>query len=554
MSLLKHLINNLGYLIVISFLISRLKSFKKIIGRDNFDKKDFLYLGFIFGIMGVIGTYVGIDVKGAIANTRNIGVIVGGILCGPIVGILSGIIAAVHRIAIDVNGITSIPCSMATILGGIISGFIYNKMDTKNRKIYGFLMGILVENISMGFILIYSRPFKLALEIVKTIYIPMILVNAIGIFMVILIIEKLFEEKENIAGKEAKLALEIANKTLPLFRDFNEYSFYNVCKIIRMSVDAYVVVITDKNKILASSNEGEKIRLKGNKIKSKETKFVLKTGKPKTVINENGFECENLKGISKSGIIVPLTDGDEIIGSLKIYFKSLDGLGYREKYLALGLSDLISTQIQLLKIQNLKDLANEAEIKALQNQINPHFLFNALNTIVSFIRIEPEKARELIIDLSTYLRYNIENTNNLVDIKKELEQIKAYVNIEKARFRDKINVEYNYDSKIDLKIPSLIIQPLVENAIKHGILKSDYKGNIEIKIKKVNDKFEIIVFDNGVGISKERIDLIKANKLDKKHIGLFNVSKRLKLLYDENLNIESVDDGILGTKISFYVR
>ncbi|MCT4584904.1 MAG: histidine kinase [Peptostreptococcaceae bacterium] len=554
MGLLRHLINNLGYLIVISFLISRLRSFKKIIGRDNFDKKDFFYLGVIFGIMGIIGTYVGIDVKGAIANTRNIGVIVGGILCGPIVGVLSGIIAAIHRIVIDVNGITSLPCSIATILGGILSGFMYKKVDVKNRKIYGFLIGIIVENISMGFILIYSKPFMLALEIVKTIYIPMILVNAIGVFMVILIIEKLFEEKESIAGKEAKLALEIANKTLPLFRDFNEYSFFNVCKIIRMSVDAYLVVITDKDKILASSNEGQKLNLKGNKIKSDETKFVLKTGKQKTVISEDGFDCDNIKGISKSGIIVPLTDGDEITGSLKIYFKSLDGLGYREKYLALGLSDLISTQIQLLKIQNLKDLANEAEIKALQNQINPHFLFNALNTIVSFIRIKPEKARELIIDLSTYLRYNIENANNLVDIKKELQQIRAYVNIEKARFKDKINVIYNYDSNLDLKIPSLIIQPLVENSIKHGILKSDNKGDIEIEIKKIDSGYKITVFDNGIGISKDRINLIKTNKLDKKHIGLFNVSKRLKLLYDEDLSIESVDDGILGTKISFYVR
>lgn len=554
MSLLKHLINNLGYLIVISFLISRLKSFKKIIGRDNFEKKDFFYLGIIFGIMGIVGTYVGIDVKGAIANTRNIGVIVGAILCGPIVGILSGIIAAIHRIAIDINGITSIPCSIATILAGIISGIVYSKANIKNRKIYGFLIGIIVENISMGFILMFSKPFELALEIVKTIYIPMILVNGIGVFMVILIIEKLFEEKENIAGKEAKLALEIANKTLPLFRDFNKDSFYNVCKIIRMSVDAHLVVITDKNKILASSNEDEKLNLKGNNIKSDETKFVLKTGKIKIVKSEKGFECENIKGVSKSGIIVPLADGDEIIGSLKIYFKSLEGLGYRQKYLALGLSDLISTQIQLLKIQNLKDLANEAEIKALQNQINPHFLFNALNTIISFIRIEPEKARELIIDLSTYLRYNLENTNNLVDIKKELEQVKAYVNIEKARFKDKITVSYNYKQNLELKIPSLIIQPLVENSIKHGILKSDNKGNIEIEIKKVENKFKITVFDDGIGISKEKIELIKSDKLNKKHIGLFNVKKRLKLLYNEDLIINSIDDGILGTKISFYIK
>ena len=121
-------------------------------------------------------------------------------------------------------------------------------------------------------------------------------------------------------------------------------------------------------------------------------------------------------------------------------------------------------------------MATKAEIKALQTQINPHFLFNSLNTIASFVRINPTKARELIINLSVFLRYNLEIGDELVDVYSELEQVKAYVAIEKARFGEKLHVIYNIQDNIDIKMPSLIIQPIVENSIKHGILKSGRKG------------------------------------------------------------------------------
>lgn len=115
--------------------------------------------------------------------------------------------------------------------------------------------------------------------------------------------------------------------------------------------------------------------------------------------------------------------------------------------------------------------------------ISGSYSLNALNTITSFVRIDPNKARELIINLSTYLRYNLEIGYKPVDIYKEIEQVKAYIEVEKARFGDKLNVIYDIDDNLDIKIPSLIIQPIVENSVKHGILKGDKKGIIEIIIK-----------------------------------------------------------------------
>ncbi|MDF2840615.1 MAG: sensor histidine kinase, partial [Clostridia bacterium] len=244
--------------------------------------------------------------------------------------------------------------------------------------------------------------------------------------------------------------------------------------------------------------------------------------------------------------------GEEVIGTLKLYYAKENGVSFTNQKLALGLSQLISTQLEISKLGKLKELAAKAEIKALQAQINPHFLFNALNTIISFLRTNPDEARELIVNLSTYLRYNIEETSTLVDISKELQQVKAYVEIEKARFGDKLNVTYDIDENIQIKIPSLIIQPLVENSIKHGILKGSGSGNVRIEIKRKNcNDVDIAIEDDGIGISQTVIDSIKSGAVRENKIGLYNVDSRLKYIYGAGLIIERLP---VGTKISFVLH
>lgn len=193
---------------------------------------------------------------------------------------------------------------------------------------------------------------------------------------------------------------------------------------------------------------------------------------------------------------------------------------------------------------------NKAEMRALQRQINPHFLFNSLNTIASFIRFDPNKARELIISLSTYLRHNLESSENLISIDKEINQVKSYVEIEKARFGEHLDVVYDIDN-VDIKIPSLIIQPLVENAIIHGILEGEERGCVKISVKKVNDVVNISVVDDGIGISNKVIEDLYNDKMPQNKIGLYNVHLRLKLFYEEGLCITRLNK---GTAIEFNVR
>lgn len=549
--LLRNLTNNLGYVILIAFFVSRLGSFKKIVQKDKFKKKDLIMLSIIFGAFGILGTYTGTEVNGAIANTRIIGVMTGGILCGPFVGIMAGIIAGAHRLLVDIGGITSIPCTITTIISGIVSGLIYSKSNENNKWIYGLFGGLLIEILEMILILTMAHPFISALTIVKSIYFPMSFANAIGIAILIVIIQKILKEKEEIAAKQAQIALEIANKTLPYFREMDENSLEQICGIIRESINADAVSITNKENILAHVGVGADHHIKGQKIITEATKKVIKEGNLLSLTNADQIECPNLNCSLKSAIIAPLKEGDEIIGTLKIYYCTDNAISFRNINLAVGLSQIISTQLEISKLGELKNMANKAEIKALQSQINPHFLFNALNTIISFIRFNPNKARELIINLSTYLRYNLDIGENHVDIYKELEQVKAYVEIEKARFGEKLHVVYNIEDDLEVKIPSLIIQPIVENSIKHGILKGKGEGTVTIEIKKVSkDNIMITIEDDGIGISKDIIEKVYEGKMEENKIGISNVHNRLKYIYGEGLKIESLQG---GTRISFNV-
>ncbi len=552
--LTSRLLNNLGYIIALAFFFTKFKRARNIFTKKEYTKLDIILLSIFFSFLSIIGTYTGIYYRGAIVNTRNIGVAVAGIIGGPQVGIITGCIAGIHRFFIDTQSPTTLACGISSIIGGFITTLFFRKTNEKNCYIYGFISGFLIENLSMILILLsgfFLYNFNIAIDIVKNIYFPMIIANALGVSIVIIIIEDLISEKEILAGKQAKLALEIANKSLPYIRKGN--SLNEVCKIILEALEAKVVIITDDKNIIASSVISDEYVLNHSKIKSTATKQVLKTGEF-LILGKDEDDLVDFQYISeniKSCIILPLFQEErKISGTLKLYFDTTKSATARKQYLAEGLSMLISTQIELSNIENFKSMAKEAELKALQTQINPHFLFNALHTISSFVRIEPNKAREIIINLSTYLRYNLENFSKLLPLHEELQQVEAYINIEKARFGNKIKTIYNIpESSLTLQLPSLIIQPLVENSIKHGILKRREGGTVTISVIEKEKGYNIIIEDDGIGIDQSIIDGID-DKIEK-NIGLKNVHNRLKILYGKGLNIEKLEK---GTRISFNIN
>lgn len=544
-SILIQLIDRAVLLLACLFVMTRLQSFRNIFQRDTYRKKDYFIACTVFSAFAILSTYTGLNVEGSLVNVRTITIVSGGIIFGPFVGIVTGVISGVHRYLIDIGGVTSIPCLISSICAGIISGYINKKVQRKYRWIAGIIAGMFSESITMILILILSRPQELGYDIVSKIALPMIL-GQVCVGFIVILVQSIEDDKEKIAAKQAKLALDIANKTLPYFRNINSESLNKICTIIKEDIQADAVSITDTKNILAYIGVGKEYYNIGHEIINAETKEAISSGN--IVMKNTGFKEKS--SLLKSAIIIPLKEKNEVIGALKIYYRASNHITYTVETLAVGLSQIISTLMEVSKVEEMKEMANKAELKALQTQINPHFLFNALNAIASSIRINPNKARDLIINLSSYLRFNLELNSEFIDVKKELKQVKDYIEIEKARFGDKLNVIYDIDD-VDIKIPSLTIQPLVENAIVYGVLKDSCNGTIKISLKDEGEKVKISIVDTGIGISQDIIDNIYTGNVPENKIGLYNVHLRIRLIYGEGLNIRRLDK---GTLIEFYIN
>ncbi|MFY9845620.1 MAG: histidine kinase [Terriglobales bacterium] len=208
-----------------------------------------------------------------------------------------------------------------------------------------------------------------------------------------------------------------------------------------------------------------------------------------------------------------------------------------------------SVRIQI-KLEEQERLLLQARMTALQNQINPHFLFNTLNSISSLVRFDPDTAREMILKLATILRRLLHSTDSFVALREEVEFIDNYLDIEVVRFgRDKLKVVKDLDpASLEAMVPSMLLQPLVENCIKHGLAPQVEGGSITLRSRVIKSRLVIEVEDDGVGMGAARL-LEPPDGFGNGGIGMANVAERLKVLYGDaaKMMIESREAG--GTLI-----
>ena len=201
---------------------------------------------------------------------------------------------------------------------------------------------------------------------------------------------------------------------------------------------------------------------------------------------------------------------------------------------------------------NLKkdELLIQSELKMLQNQINPHFLFNTLNVISCLIsEKQDEKAIETIIEISQLLRYGLEMQNSISTVEQELKAIEHYINIQKLRLSDRIEFVVNCkhrEALKNIKIPGMILQPLVENAIKHGLKDFIQNGEVEIFVEKNQDQLFIEVSDNGIGMPQEDMNkkfaMYQSSNYNEPHFGLYNVIRRLQMYFHDKVQLDVITE------------
>ncbi len=204
----------------------------------------------------------------------------------------------------------------------------------------------------------------------------------------------------------------------------------------------------------------------------------------------------------------------------------------------------------------LKSLVRDrvtSELAFLHAQIKPHFIYNALSVISSLSTINPKKAKELVINLSNYLRgsFDFEHNDGMTTLNKELELVRAYLAIEQARFKERLEVEFAVDRNVNCTIPTLSIQPLVENAVRHGIMPTLEGGRVNILVRTEGNFIKIAVRNNGMGIEDDLLKTILSENGKKGSVGIKNINKRLINLYGKGIEITTGTDG--ETTVSFMV-
>jgi sensor histidine kinase YesM len=190
----------------------------------------------------------------------------------------------------------------------------------------------------------------------------------------------------------------------------------------------------------------------------------------------------------------------------------------------------------------------------LQAQIKPHFLYNTLNSVAALSEIDTERMRMLLNEFGHYLRasFDTRNSQQLVPLEHELGLVRSYLFIEQERFGDKLSVSWELDEGLDVLVPPLSIQPLVENAVRHGLMKRTCGGQIRIRVADGGDRAEIAIADNGVGMDDDQLrQLLDSGTERRTGIGLLNTNRRLKRLYGKGLQVESAEGK--GTTVSFAV-
>ncbi|QMV43548.1 hybrid sensor histidine kinase/response regulator [Cohnella cholangitidis] len=216
--------------------------------------------------------------------------------------------------------------------------------------------------------------------------------------------------------------------------------------------------------------------------------------------------------------------------------------------------DLRARARTLLEMKRSAEAAVRSEMAFLQAQIKPHFLFNALNTIISLSLDEPETAHDLLLYLSRYLRgsFDFKNKERLVPLRKELDLAEAYLKIERARFGDRLRVRYEIDGNAACLLPPLTLQPLVENAVRHGVTKKEDGGTVTVSILVDGENAVICVEDDGAGMSEPAVEIMaKEREVGSGGIGLKNIHQRMLRQFGRGLEVES--ELGKGTKVALHV-
>ena len=265
------------------------------------------------------------------------------------------------------------------------------------------------------------------------------------------------------------------------------------------------------------------------------------------VVDRRDLVCDVGACPVRAAVISPLVVEDRVLGTLQVFGP------YASAGLVRAADEVarwVSGQLELAELDSSRTRLMEAEVRALRAQISPHFVYNSLGAIASFVRTDPDRARELLLEFADFTRYSFRRHGEFTTLAEELRSVERYLLLEQARFGDRLRVTLSVAPEVlGVAVPFLCIQPLVENAVRHGLESSEGGGHIRIVAIDQGQECVIEVEDDGAGEDPEHIRRVLAGDSSVDSVGLGNVDGRLRAVYgdDHGLVVETAPGA--GTKV-----
>ena len=364
-------------------------------------------------------------------------------------------------------------------------------------------------------------------------------------------------DPDSYAARQSDELLTLSSQTLECLRDgLTSEAAQQICALLLPVTPAIAVSITDCEKILGYAGYNAANNPAGAPIRTAATHEVVTTGEPRVLYTNEDIGLPPSSSRINGAIVQPLIVGHKVQGAIKFYYRRASQISHTQLSIAHGFAELISTQMASIMLEEQTRLATSMELKALQAQINPHFLFNTINTIASLIRTDPNKARTLLREFAVFYRSTLEDANDLIPLDRELKQVERYFSFEVARFgEERLSLEMDIDPTVrEMMVPSFLVQPLVENSVRHG-MRSEGKLTISIRAAIEGDNVIISVSDDGMGMTEEKLaTMMSPESSQGLGIAVRNVHDRMVGYFgpESRMNIESTLD--VGTTVSYILK
>ena len=367
----------------------------------------------------------------------------------------------------------------------------------------------------------------------------------------VVVVIRLLMDPDSVRAHQSDDMLQLASQFLDLTKDgMTPQAAQGICARLLPSTAAVAVSITDTEKILGYAGFQEADNPAGSPIRTQATHDAMADGVMHVLYTREdiGFHADST---IKAAIIVPLHVGDKVEGSLKFYYRDGKKITETQKSIAQGFGRLLSTQMAAAEMEAQRKLATSMELRMLQSQINPHFLFNTINTIASLIRTDPAKARTLLREFAVFYRRTLEDSTERIMLSREIEQTMRYFSFEVARFgEDRVALYVGAGPELqDMMVPPFIIQPIVENAVKHA-MPSEGKLTVSILAEVDGDDVVVEVRDDGVGMSEQACqNIMHPESSTGLGIAVKNVHDRMKGFFGPNACMEVESELGKGTRV-----